>query len=310
MGEFPQCSGTRRETRLCDLAARGFRHGLRAAAACVSAVVLAQQPGGSMSLPSSASDWNRPFPPFKVAGPIHYVGTADLAVFLVTTPEGHILIDGALPEGAPLIVDSMKKLGFRIEDVEVLLTTQAHFDHVGSLAELEKRSGGKVMAMAGDAELIEGGGKGDYLFGDKAQFPPAPVSRVLKDGDTVTLGGITLKALHTPGHTKGSTTWTTTIDDGGRTLSVVFPASTSVNPGTMLPSMPSYPAVGADYRRTFEIQAALRPDIWLGGHGSFFGLADKRARQEAGEPNPFIDPEGWRRSVATRRANHEKLPGS
>jgi metallo-beta-lactamase class B len=178
---------------------------------------------------------------------------------------------------------------------------------VGSLAALQKMSGGKVMVMRGDADLVEAGGKGDFLFGDDSTFPPAKVDRVLKDGDTVVLGGVTLKAIHTPGHTKGCTTWTTTIEEGGRDLLVVFPGSTTANPGTVLPSMPTYPTVGADYDRTFAIQAALSPDIWLGAHASFFGLAEKRARQQAGGPNPFIDPEGWKKSVAARKANHDKL---
>jgi len=283
---------------------------LRAAilALLVTAGVTTQQPPPSSSA-IDTSNWNVPFPPFKVAGPIYYVGTAELAAYLVTTPQGHILIDGGLPESAPLIAEAIGKAGFKVEDVEVLLTTQAHFDHVGSLAALQKMSGGKVMVMTGDAALVEAGGKGDYLFGDKLLFPPAKVDRVLKDGDTVVLGGVTLKAMHTPGHTKGCTTWTTTIRDGGKDLLVVFPGSTSVNAGTVLPSMPTYPTVGADYDRTFAIQAALSPDIWLGAHASFFGLAEKRERQKAGGPNPFIDPEGWKTSVATRRANHETLKG-
>ena len=277
-----------------------------AQAACAAGAMLATVAPQAGQRPAGAEDWNTPFPPFQVAGPVHYVGTAGLAAFLIATPDGHVLIDGGLPEGVPVIAAAIAAAGFEVDDIEILLTTQAHFDHVGSLAGLQKLSGGTVMVMEGDAELVESGGRGDYLFGDSAMFPAVRVDRVLKDGDTVTLGGITLTALHTPGHTKGSTTWTTTIVADGRTLSVVFPASTSVNPGTTLPSMPTYPTVGADYLRTFARQASLAPDIWLGGHGSFFGLADKRARQLAGEPNPFIDPEGWRRSVASRRAAHGK----
>jgi metallo-beta-lactamase class B len=253
------------------------------------------------------STWNLPYEPFQVAGPIYYVGTSELAAFLVRTPAGHVLIDGGLPESAPLIVASIRALGLQVRDVEILLTTQAHFDHVGSLAALKKATGGKVMVMSGDAPLVEAGGKGDYLFGDRQPFPAVTVDRVLQDGDTVTLGGITLKALLTPGHTKGFTTWTTTIAADGRPLTVVFAGSTGVNPGTVLPSMPTYPDIGADYQRAFEVQASLKPDIWLAAHGGLFGLAAKRERQKAGGPNPFIDPEGWTRSVAERRAAHADL---
>lgn len=256
------------------------------------------------------STWNLPFEPFRVAGPIHYVGTSELAAYLIQTPEGHILIDGGLPESAPLIEQSIRQLGLKVEDVEILLTSQAHFDHVGSLAALQKASGGKVMIMAGDAALVEAGGKGDYLFGDTLPFPAVKVDRVLQDGDTVALGGISLTARLTPGHTKGCTTWTTTIVEGGRRLSVVFAGSTSVNPGTVLPSMPSYPAVGADYERAFAVQASLRPDIWLAAHAGQFGLVQKRTSQKAGGDNPFIDPAGWTASVASRRAAHEKLAGA
>jgi metallo-beta-lactamase class B len=256
------------------------------------------------------STWNLPFEPFRVAGPIHYVGTSELAAYLIRTPQGHILVDGGLPESAPLIERSIRQLGLRVEDVEILLTTQAHFDHVGSLAALQKASGAKVVVMAGDAALVEAGGRGDYLFGDTMPFPAVKVDRVLQDGDTVALGGISLTAHLTPGHTKGCTTWTTEIVEGGRRLSVVFAGSTSVNPGTVLPSMPSYPAVGADYERAFAVQASLGPDIWLAAHAGQFGLVAKRAKQKAGGPNPFIDPAGWTASVASRRAAHEKLAGA
>jgi metallo-beta-lactamase class B len=280
------------------------------AAVLVAAALVPEARQPSSSLPSTASEWNTPFEAFQLAGPIYYVGTADLATFLVATPQGHILIDGALPEGAVLIQQSIRTLGFKVEDVKILLTTQAHYDHVGSLAAMQKASGGQVMVMEGDADLVAAGGRGDYLFGDRYPFPAVKVDRVLKHGDTVSLGSITLRALHTPGHTKGSTTWQTAIVDDGRPLSVIFPASTSVNPGTVLPSMPTYPDVGADYERTFRTQAELRPDIWLGGHGSFFGLKDKRARQKAGEVNPFVDPVGWKASLDRRWAAHNALkPG-
>jgi metallo-beta-lactamase class B len=177
-------------------------------------------------------EWNRPVAPFRIVANIHYVGTNELAAYLLTTPAGHILIDGGLPESAPLIEQSIRQLGFKVEDVKVLLTTQAHFDHVGSMAALAKASGGQVMVMVGDQEIVERGGKGDYLFGDKATFAPAKVTRVLRDGAPVSLGNTTLTAHATPGHTRGCTTWTTTVEEDGRQLLVVFPGSTTVNPGT------------------------------------------------------------------------------
>jgi len=274
---------------------------LRAVTALSFAAALASAPVADQF---DSSSWNQPFAPFTIAGPIHYVGTSELGVYLITTSAGHILIDGGLPESAPLIERSIRQLGFKVEDIKVLLTTQAHFDHVGSLAALQKASGGTVMVMHGDAALVEAGGRGDYLFGDSQPFPPTKVGRVLRDGDTVTLGGITLTAVLTPGHTKGCTTWTTSIAEGGRTLSVLFAGSTGVNPGTVLPSMPTYPTIGEDYERAFRIQAGLTPDIWLAAHASLFGLVDKRERQKAGGPNPFIDPDGWKESVETRRKAH------
>jgi metallo-beta-lactamase class B len=239
-------------------------------------------------------EWNQPAAPFRIVANIHYVGTNELAAYLVTTPAGHILIDGGLPESAPLIEQSIRQLGFKVEDVKTLVTTQAHFDHVGSLAALASASGGKVMVMAGDDTVVAQGGKGDYLFGDTATFPPARVDRVLHDGDEVTLGGTTLVAHATPGHTRGCTTWTTNVSEGGRTYSVVFAGSTSVNPGTRFVHNPSYPGIREDYERTFATLGALRPEIFLGAHTGFFDMAGKRTRLESGDtPNPFIDPRGY-----------------
>jgi metallo-beta-lactamase class B len=252
-------------------------------------------------------EWNQPSPAFRIIGNIHYVGTNELAAYLLTTPAGHILIDGGLPESAPLIEDSIRKLGFKVEDVKVLLTTQAHFDHVGSLAALAKASGGQVMVMVGDQDIVEHGGKGDYLFGDRATFPPAKVSRVLRDGVPVSLGGTTLTAIATPGHTRGCTTFTTTVDEEGRKLLVVFAGSTSVNPGTRLVQNESYPGIRADYEKTFATLASLKADVFLGAHTGFLDLAGKRARLERGDkPNPFIDPAGYRTWLARMKAQFDK----
>jgi metallo-beta-lactamase class B len=192
--------------------------------------------------------------------------------------------------------------------VKILLTTQAHFDHVGSLAELAQKTGGRVMVMAGDAELVEKGGHGDYLFGDTMAFNPVKVGEVLHDGSNVTLGGTTLVAHLTPGHTKGCTTWTTTVRENGLTYSVVFPGSGSVNPGTRLVKDPSYPGIRADYEKTFRVLSAMHPDVFLGAHAGFFGL-DKRAALAAGKtPNPFIDPAGFQ-ALVTRQSErfHEAV---
>ena len=253
--------------------------------------------------------WTQAVKPSRLAGPIHYVGTADLAAFLIRTPQGHILIDGAVPAAAPLVEASIRELGFKPEDIRILLTTQAHFDHVGTHAYFKKLSGAYVAAMDGDAQLLRSGGKTDYLFGsDPAfHFPPMAVDRVLKDGDVVTIGGERLTARLTPGHTPGSTTFLMDVNEGGKIYRVVFAASLSVNPGTRLAKNPSYPGILEDYRKTFETLASLKPDIFFSGHASFFGLEKKRAA--AKEPNPaaaFVDPAGFTSLLQKKRADFEK----
>jgi len=272
---------------------------MRLVSGAVLGLVLAAGLGVSYSqTPAQEPDWNKPVDPFRIIGNIYYVGTNELGAYLVKTPEGAILVDGGLPESAPLIAHSIEAIGVPLSGVKILLTTQAHFDHVGSLAELAQKTGGRVMVMAGDAELVEKGGHGDYLFGDTMAFPPAKVGEVLHDGSTITLGGTTLVAHLTPGHTKGCTTWTTTVREDGLTYAVVFPGSGSVNPGTRLVKNPSYPGIRADYEKTFRVLAAMHPDVFLGAHAGFFGLDDKRAALAAGKtPNPFIDPAGFQALV-------------
>jgi metallo-beta-lactamase class B len=254
---------------------------------------------------ADSSDWNRPVEPFRVVGPVHFVGTNELGAYLVTTPAGHVLIDGGLPESAPLIEASIRALGFDPREIRVLLTTQAHFDHVGSLAHFKRLSGARVEVMDGDVAIIESGGQADYLFGaagTRFRFDRVKVDRTLHDGDTVALGGVTLTARRTPGHTPGSTTWLTTVKDGARTYRVVFAGSTSVNPGTRLVGKPSYPGIAEDFARAFEVLESLTPDVFLAAHTGFFAMEEKRARLgRPGSENPFVDPEGYRAHVAAKK---------
>lgn len=240
--------------------------------------------------------WNKPAEAFRIIGPIHYVGTFDLASYLISTPEGHILMDSGLEADAAQLRRSIASLGFDVKDVRILLNTQAHFDHAAGLAALKKMSGARMLASAADAALLESGGRNDPAFGDSLTFPPVAVDAVIKDGERVTLGGITLTAHLTPGHSKGTTSWAMTVQEGGRELSVLFAGSTSIpDPDMTLVNNPRYPTLVDDYKRTFTLLKSRTPDVWLTQHASAFGLHEKLARLKAdAQPNPFIDPEGYR----------------
>jgi len=279
-------------------------------AAIASFTALQDPPSGSSSQRMDTSRWNDYEAPFRMAGPIYYVGTAHLAAFLIHSPQGHILIDGGMPSTAPVIEKSIRELGFKPEDIRILLTTQAHFDHVGSHAHFKKLSGARAEAMQGDEVLLRSGGTADYLFGNAADFhfPRVPVDRVLKDGDLVTIGGIRLTARHTPGHTPGSASYEMLINEGGQVYTVVFAASTTVNPGTRLVKDPSYPGILEDFRKTFTVLESLKPDIWVSGHAGFFDLQAKRKKLDPAHPaRAFVDPEGYRRMVESRKKEFEAL---
>lgn len=254
-------------------------------------------PASAQKDPTSRS-WNQPVEPFRIAGNVWYVGASDVTAFLITTPEGHFLLDSGFEETVPLIRDSVKKLGFKIEDVKILLNNHSHFDHAGGLAALKKLTGAQMVASEAEAPLLARGGKGDYLFGDTMSYPPVTVDRTVRDGDSVTLGGTTLTAHVTAGHTPGCTTWTMKVADGGKALDVVFAGSASVLPKVPLTHNAKYPSINADYAHTFEVLAKLPCDIFLSSHGSFFNLKEKSERlRKGGTPNPFIDPAGYRAYV-------------
>ncbi|HKS21291.1 MAG TPA: subclass B3 metallo-beta-lactamase [Thermoanaerobaculia bacterium] len=246
---------------------------------------------------------NQPVEPFRIAGNLYYVGATDVTSFLITTPQGHILLDGGFEETAPMIVANVQRLGFRIEDVRFLLSSHAHYDHAGGLAALKKATGAQFVASRGDAPLLARGGHDDPQFHDRFLFPPIVADRIVDDGDTVTLGGTTLVARITPGHTPGCTTWTTTIADGAKSYAVVFVGSATA-PGYVLTTNRRYPNAVADYRRTFSVLRSLHPDIFLASHGSFFGLAEKSKTRD------FVDPHGYAAFVdASERAFEQRVAG-
>jgi metallo-beta-lactamase class B len=256
---------------------------------------------------ATSSSWNQPVEPFRIIGNIYYVGAADLTSYLFVTPAGDILLDGGLVETAPQVEANIGKLGFRLGDVKILLNSHAHYDHAGGLAELKRATGAKFYASAGDAPVLESGGRADATLRDPMTFPPIKPDAILRDGEKISLGGTTLTAHLTPGHTKGCTTWTTTVEDGGKPYHVVFVCSTSVLSGIPLIHNSAYPNIASDYERTFRVLRSLPCDVFLGAHGSFFDLTDKRkALRQGAKTNPFVDPAGYRAYLDRSEAEFEQ----
>jgi len=261
-------------------------------------------------LAAAPQDGNAPAQPFRIADNLYYVGTSDMGVYLITTPAGHILIDAGYESTAPLIEASIAKAGFKVQDVKILLNTQAHADHAGGLAALKKRTGATLMVSGADADVIERGGTREFSLGDSLPFPAATVDRRLKDGDTVTLGGAILTARLTPGHTMGCTTWTFDTADRGRPLHVVDLCGLTILDKTRVSGMPAYPGITKDYERTFATLKTLPVDLFIGAHASYYGGMEKAAKAKADPagPNPFIDPAGFRQFVdAAERKFRDQL---
>ena len=264
-------------------------------------------PVGAQSDPESRA-WNRPVKPFRIIGNVYYVGAFEVSSYLITTPRGHILLDSGFAETVPQIRDNVKQLGFRLEDVKLLINSHAHYDHAGGLAELKALTGARLAASEADAAQLAAGGRGDFQWGDQFAFPPVAADRILHDGETIELGGVWMVAHLTPGHTKGNTTWTMEVKDGGKTYNVVFMGSTSA-PGYKLVNNSKYPNIVADYQRSFRLLESLPCDVFLGPHGSFFSLQEKQALLEQGAAaNPFIDPQGYRQFLEnSKQGFYEQL---
>jgi metallo-beta-lactamase class B len=247
------------------------------------------------------TDWNAPFPPHRVMDNVYYVGTEALASFLITTPAGHILINSDFESTVPSLQANVAELGFEFSDIAIVLGSHAHGDHMEADALVKDLTGAQVMAMAEDVPALRAmqpGGK-DH-----------PIDRILNDGDEVALGGTTLTAHRTPGHTKGCTSWALEAEEGGQTYDALIICSFGVNPNYVLVDNPDYPEIADDYVATFAKARALPADVFLAPHGSQYGLAEKHAKLASrgpNDPNPFIDRAGYLAHVDTQEQRFREM---
>jgi metallo-beta-lactamase class B len=259
------------------------------------AILLASNPG------LAQTDWNAPFPAHRIMDNLYFVGTEALGTFLITTPAGHILINSDFESTVPSIQRSVAELGFDFEDIAIVLGSHAHGDHMEADAMIKNMTGAQVMAMAEDVPALRAmqpGGK------------PHPIDRILNDGDQVVLGGTTLTAHRTPGHTKGCTSWGLQVEEEGRIYDALIVCSFGVNDNYVLVGNENYPEIASDYRATFAKARTLPVDLFLGSHGFFYGLAEKYARLQdraAGDPNPFVDRAGYLMHIDAQQRNFEAM---
>lgn len=247
------------------------------------------------------SAFTRSFPPFRMIGNVYWVGTYDLSTYLITTPEGHILINTGLMATLPQIKAGVEQMGFKFTDVKILTATHAHYDHVAGMAELKRQLPGAILAISEpDADLVESGGKTDFRFGGdpRTHFEPAKVDRRLKDGDRIELGGVVLTAHLHPGHTKGATSFTFDVRENGKTYRVGIINMPSINSGVRLSGMPGFPEIADAYARTIHEQKEMKIDVWLASHAAQFGMHKKYQPGDEYNPDRFVDPQGFQDAVA------------
>jgi metallo-beta-lactamase class B len=250
-------------------------------------------------------DWRQPLDAVRIVGNVYYVGTRGLSSFLIVTPSGGIIIDSGEAESVPFIRASLDRLGVRLSDIKILLAGHAHYDHVGGHADLKRFTGAQVMVMDADREALASGVDRSAL-GDKG-WKPVAIDRVLKDGDTVSLGGVTLTAHLTPGHTQGCTTWTMEAVQDGKKYQTAFVCSVTVNDGVHLVNNTRVPQIAEHYAQAFRVLHGIKADVFVAEHGSVFGLEEKARKVGAGA-NPFVDPQGYQRFVdASERAYLKQL---
>ena len=253
---------------------------------------------------SQINAWNQPFKPFQIIGNIYYVGTNNLACYIIKTNAGLILLDTAMQESAPLVRANIEALGFKLKDIKIMLSSHAHFDHVAGHADMKAATGAKVYAMKADAEILESGGKKGF-HPLTPHYKPVKVDKILKDRQIVRLGEVAMTAHHTPGHTEGNTAWTMMVEDNGKRYNVVFTSSLSINPGVRMVNNPTWAGVADAYAKSFARLKTLPCDVFLGPHAPFFAMEEKVKRLGT-KPNPFIDPQGLRNFIAVNEKNYQQ----
>ena len=260
-----------------------------------------------IKLPNVQESWLQDYEPFRIAGNLYYVGTYDLACYLITTPKGHILINTGLAESAPMIRAHVEKLGFRFSDVKILLATHAHYDHVGAMAAIKKMTGAKMMIHEYDAPVLADGGNSDFIFGGKgSMFQPVKADRLLHDHDTVRLDDMRIVVLHHPGHTRGACSFLFDVKDEHRSYRVLIANMPTILDETKLSGMPGYPNVGKDYGHTLDAMKKLSFDICVASHASQFGLHKKRKPGDGYHPEAFIDRPGYDAAIDDLRKAYLK----
>lgn len=279
---------------------------LRGSGAVVLAVTLAMT--AATPVLAQNPNWTRPFPSHRVIANLYAVGTYDLGVFLITDEEGHILINTGLEDSTSLIRENVESLGFRLDDVEILLTMQAHWDHTAAMAEIRELADAEVWATAGDARVLEDGGFSDPHFGGRQSFRPVSVDKLITDGEVIELGEIRLTAHEHPGHTEGSSSYTLQVTENGRDYDVAIANMGTINAGKRLVVDPTYPGVSEDFARTYASQKAMDVDVWVSAHGGQYSLHDKYEPGQAYSPETFVDPQGFQAAIeALEEAYLEQL---
>jgi metallo-beta-lactamase class B len=258
-----------------------------------------------LSMAKKVLKWEEPTEPVRIVGPIYFVGTKGLGAFLFTTSEGHILMNTGMPTSGPMIVEAIRKLGFKPEDLKLMINGHAHIDHAGAFAYMKQQFHAQLAVMKDDVAAMESGDKDDFKYANDFVYPAVKVDRVLRDGETIKMGDVLLTAYHTPGHTRGATTWVANLVVEGKAYVMAFPDGAGFNPGYRVVKNPSYPGITEDYRRTLYALEMLKPDIWLAQHNEYYDLEGKRQRAQTEGVKAWIDPEGYRRWVAEKKRAFE-----
>lgn len=277
-------------------------------AALLFLIVVTGAAGQAAKEPASPpKEWNKPYKPFRIAGNLYYVGTYDLACYLIKTSKGNILINTGLAASATQIKSNIEALGFKFKDIKILLTTQAHYDHLGAMAAIKKQTGAELMVNEKDAAVVKDGGRSDYAFGDTvSSFVPISIDRLLYNKDTITLGNTKLVMLHHPGHTKGSCSYLFTVKDSKRSYKVLIANMPTIVTDKSFAELSAYPEIANDYAYTIKEMKELSFDIWLASHAGQFNMHQKHKPGDQYNPKAFFDKKGYNASMGELEKEYEE----